>query len=78
METFNRAIAAGTLNDPKRRKIRIARIALDRNLPSRSKMDRNPDLLGDLREYGQTKSRWFLKDRNAWAERSVGLGVSPS
>ncbi len=81
METFNRAITAGTLKDPTRRKIRIARIALDRHLPSRTKVDRHPELLGDLREYGQTKSRWFLKDRTTWAANgpmgSTGAEASP-
>jgi NTE family protein len=65
IETFNRSLAKGTVNDPKLREIRISRIALDRDLPSRSKLDRRAELLGDLRQYGETKSRWFLRDRNS-------------
>src|SRR5579859_2010757 len=36
IETFNRALARGALKDPDLRQIRISRISLDRNLPSRS------------------------------------------
>jgi NTE family protein len=63
IETFNRAIARGAIKDPGMREIRISRIALDRHLPSRSKLDRRPELLGNLRQYGQTQSRRFMKDR---------------
>jgi NTE family protein len=63
IETFNRAIASGAVNDPKMRQILISRIPLDRNLHSRTKLDRRPELLGDLRQYGQVKSRRFLQDR---------------
>jgi len=65
IETFNRAIETGAVKNPDLRRIRISRIALDRNLNSRSKLDRRPELLGDLRQYGQTKSRWFLRDRES-------------
>ena len=77
METFNRAIAAGTLKDPTRRKIRIQRIALDRHLHSRTKADRDPELLADLQEYGRTKSRWFLKERDSWAGNGAAVSASP-
>lgn len=63
IETFNRAITAGLVNDSARRPIRITRIALDRALHSRTKVDRSPELLGDLRAYGHAKSQWFLKER---------------
>jgi len=65
IETFNRAIETGAVKNPDLRRIRISRIALDRNLNSRSKLDRRPELLGDLRQYGQTKSRWFFRDRES-------------
>lgn len=76
IETFNRAIAKGVVNDPSLRPIRISRIALDRDLPSRSKLDRRPELLGDLRQYGQTKSRGFLKDRGSWTGSGAGAAAS--
>lgn len=63
IETCNRAIAGGLIKDSARRPIRITRIALDRALHSRTKADRNPELLGDLRAYGHAKSQWFLKER---------------
>jgi NTE family protein len=65
IETFNRAIARGAVTDPGMRQIKISRIALDRHLPSRSKLDRRPDLLRNLQQYGQTQSRRFLKDRGS-------------
>jgi hypothetical protein len=36
---------------------------MDRELGYRSKMDRSPALLDELREFGKTKCRWFLKQR---------------
>jgi NTE family protein len=71
IETFNRVIARGVVNDPSLREIRISRIALDRDLPSRSKLDRRPELLGDLLQYGQTKSREFLKNRGTRTGRDA-------
>jgi NTE family protein len=64
IETFNRVIAAGTIKDSSYRTIEIERIALDRALHSRTKVDRNPELLDDLLAYGQAKAKWFLKDRH--------------
>ncbi len=63
IETFNRAIATGTIMDPNYRKISIQRIALDRALHSRTKVDRSQELLDDLLAYGHAKAKWFLKDR---------------
>jgi NTE family protein len=77
IETFNRAIAQGAINNPKMREIRISRIALDRNLNSRSKLDRRPELLGDLRQYGETKSRRFLGERRSQSAAGVGFAASP-
>jgi NTE family protein len=70
IETFNRAIAQGRMSDPALRPIRIARVALDREMNYRSKLDRRPELLDELREYGRTKWRRFQK------ERETRLGVT--
>jgi NTE family protein len=76
IETLNRAIALGTVNDPRYRRIRISRITLDRTLHSRTKLDRSPELLEDLLAYGHTKAKWFLKERQeAWSEAgAAGAG----
>jgi NTE family protein len=63
IEMLNRAIANGKLTDPKYHRIHVERIAMDRELGYRSKMDRSPALLDELREFGKTKCRWFLKQR---------------
>lgn len=65
IETLNRAIADGRFKDAEFHPIRVTRIVLDRELGYRSKMDRSPELLNDLKVYGQTKCRMFLKDRSA-------------
>jgi NTE family protein len=65
IEMNNRAIAEGRLKEPGFRPIHIARIPLDRDLGYRSKLDRRPEFLRDLREYGRTKSRWFLRQRES-------------
>jgi NTE family protein len=67
IDTINRALAQGKLSDTKFRRINVSRISLDRELSYRSKSDRSPDLVNDLREYGRTKWRWFLKERQARA-----------
>jgi NTE family protein len=77
IQTFNRAIAAGAINDPKLREIRISRIPLDRELPSRSKLDRSPELLHDMRQYGRTKSQMFLKERDSRTGSGVGVAARP-
>jgi NTE family protein len=64
IEILNKAIVTGRFQDPDFTPIRISRIALDRELGYRSKIDRRPELLTDLMRYGQTKCRMFLKDRN--------------
>lgn len=68
IDRLNRAIDAGTFNDPRYRRIRVERIPLDRDLGYRSKMDRRSSLLEELREYGKTKARWFLKERESRGE----------
>jgi NTE family protein len=65
IETINAAIAAGKISDPQLRPVRIARIPLDRELGYRSKLDRSPAFIRELREYGHTKWRWFAKERRA-------------
>jgi len=65
IEAINRAIAQGRLAGTQFRPIQISRISLDRELPHWSKLDRRPELLEELREFGRTKCRWFLKDRAA-------------
>jgi NTE family protein len=65
IEIINRGIAQGRFTDTEFRPIRVTRIALDRELSYRSKIDRRPSLLEDLRIYGQTKSRLFLRDRES-------------
>jgi NTE family protein len=63
IEDMNRAIAQGRINGPRLRPIKVSRIALDRELDYRSKLDRRPEWLDELREYGRTRCRWFLKER---------------
>ena len=62
---INQAIARGKLKDSRFRPVRISRIALDRDLGYRSKMDRRSELLDELRDYGQAKGRWFLTERSS-------------
>jgi NTE family protein len=73
IQTFNRGIAKGIIKDPRFRQIRVSRIALDKDLGSRSKLDRRPKLLEELMDYGQTRWRWFAKARESQlAESEVG------
>ena len=65
IEMLNRAIANGKLTDSKYHRIHVERIPMDRELGYRSKMDRSPALLEELREFGKTKCRWFLKQRES-------------
>jgi NTE family protein len=74
IETINRAIARGKINDPRLRRIHVGRIALDRELSYHSKLDRSPAWLNELREFGKTKWRLFLKDR----ESRMGWEMVPS
>ena len=63
IELMNRLIATGKLKDPKYHPIDVSRISLDRDLEYATKLDRKPEFLNELREYGRTKARWFLKER---------------
>ncbi len=63
IETINLALAQDRLKDTKFRRINVARISLDRELNYQSKLDRRPELLDELREYGKMKWRRFMKER---------------
>jgi NTE family protein len=75
IEMFNRLIAEGRLNDPKYHPIHVARITLDRELSYSTKLDRWPTFLDELREYGESKARWFLKEREGRKYTLKALGV---
>ncbi len=63
IEMINRLIAQGKLVDPKYHPIYVSRINLDRDLEYSTKLDRWPAFLNELIEYGRSKARWFLKER---------------
>jgi NTE family protein len=63
IEMINRALVSGRLSSSKFRPIYVARIPLERDLGYRSKLDRRPEFLKELMEFGGAKSRWFLKER---------------
>jgi NTE family protein len=65
IEVINRAIAQGMFKESPFRPVRVSRISLDRELSYRSKIDRRPGLLEELRIYGQTKCRSFLRERES-------------
>jgi NTE family protein len=65
IEVINRGISQGIFKDSQFRPIRVARITLDRELSYRSKIDRRPALLEELKIYGQTKCRSFLRERES-------------
>ena len=75
IEMINRAIAQGKIKDSTFRPIEIERISLDRELDYRSKLDRRQVFLDELREYGRTKTRWFLKERQTKSERFLRAGA---
>lgn len=74
----NRLIAAGALNDPRYHPIDVARIGLDRDLDYSSKLDRRPAFLEELRAYGMTQARQFLKEREGRKYALKALGVIAS
>jgi NTE family protein len=63
IERLNRAVASGKIDSARYRPIKVSRISLDRELGYRSKLDRRPEFLDELREFGSTKARWFLRER---------------
>ena len=78
IEMINRLIAQGKLVDPKYHPIHVARILLDRDLNYSTKLDRWPAFLDELREYGKSKARWFLKEREGRKYTMEALGVLSS
>jgi NTE family protein len=65
IETLNRVYRQGRLGGTGFHPIDVSRISLDRELGYRSKLDRRPEWIDELREYGRTKCRWFLRERLA-------------
>ena len=65
IERLNRAAAEGKVDASIYKPMKVSRIALDRELGYRSKMDRRPAFLEELRAYGNTKARWFLREQEA-------------
>jgi hypothetical protein len=76
IEMLNRGIARGRINDADLRPMRVSRISMDRELNYRSKLDRRPEHLAELREFGRTKWRWFLKERDTRVEQSSNKGAA--
>jgi NTE family protein len=76
IEMLNRGIARGRINDPDLRPMRVSRISMDRELNYRSKLDRRPKHLEELREFGRTKWRWFMKERETRIEQSPTKGAA--
>jgi NTE family protein len=68
IDHVNRKLAEGSLVGSRYRRVRVERISLDRELNYRSKLDRRPDFLAELRDYGIMKWRRFVKERQAKAE----------
>ena len=67
IERLNQGLASGTIDRTRYRPIQVSRVSLDRELGYRSKLDRRPELLDELRGYGNTKARWFLRERESAA-----------
>jgi NTE family protein len=76
IDMLNRGIARGRISDPDLRPMRVSRISMDRELNYRSKLDRRPKHLNELREFGRTKWRWFLKERETRLEQSPTKGAA--
>jgi NTE family protein len=78
IDTINRAIAQGRIADPNLRPVQVSRIPLDRELEYRSKVDRGREFLEELREFGRTKWRWFLKERAVRRSQALTSAPQPS
>jgi len=78
IESINRKLALGIINPQRFRHIRVMRIALDRELGYHSKLDRRPEWLEELREYGRTRCRWFLRQREAQLQDSLAQAAPAS
>ncbi len=73
IDFINRAVRAGQLAGSGLRPIRVSRIALDRELGYRTKLDRRLELIEELMEYGHAKARGFLKERGLARRAGVAL-----
>jgi NTE family protein len=63
IDAINRAIERGVMTDPRYKIVRVERIYLDRALHYRTKLDRRPEFIRELMQYGQTKWHAFARDR---------------
>ena len=63
IDAINRAIARGDITNRRYRHIQVENINLDRVMNYRTKLDRSPELLNDLMQYGQRKWREFTQRR---------------
>jgi NTE family protein len=75
IQMMNRLLANGSIVASKYHPIHVARITLDRELDYASKLDRRPEFLTDLREYGRAKARMFVKERQSTLHMLRALGV---
>jgi NTE family protein len=76
IDMLNRGIARGRINDPNLHPMRVSRISMDRELSYQSKLDRRPKHLDELREFGRTKWRLFLKERDSRMEQLPTKGAA--
>jgi NTE family protein len=74
IDAINRAIERGAMTDPRYKLVQVERIYLDRALHYRTKLDRRPEFIRELMQYGQNKWRAFARERAraAPAESRVG------
>jgi len=77
IDMVNRALVAGRLRNSEFRPIHVLRIPLNQDLGYRSKLDRRPEFLNQLMEFGKTKSRLFLKERNSRKYSMQSLDIAP-
>jgi len=78
IEAINRGLANGSLTSSRYRPIWVGRIALNRELNYRSKLDRRSEWLDELRQYGQTKWRLFAKERESRVHAKPYTARAPS
>jgi NTE family protein len=73
IDAINRAIERGAMTDPRYKLVQVERIYLDRALHYRTKLDRRPEFIRELMQYGQNKWRTFARERArvATGERRV-------
>jgi NTE family protein len=78
IEMINRALVTGRLSGSRFHPIHVGRVSLGQSLGYRSKLDRRPEFLRELMEYGKSKSRWFLKDRESGKYATEALNATGS